>query len=91
MGIFIKPHLSEPISSFRCVGMVDAFWVTTPEDETYLIHMQNQERPFALAGIFDHWQTPKSGVYSTGFTIITAEANPMLRRIGVENMPVIIN
>lgn len=91
MGIFMKPHLSEPISSFRCVAMVDAFLVTTPEDETYLIHMQNQERLFALAGIFDHWQDPKSGAYSTGFTIITAEANPMLRRIGIENMPVIIN
>jgi len=90
MGIFLKPHFSEPISSFRCVVMVDAFLVTTPEDEIYLIHMQNQERPFALAGIFDHWQDPKTGVYSTGFTIITAEANPMLRRIGVGSMPVII-
>lgn len=91
MGIFAKPHLSEPIVSFRCAVIVDAFLVTSYDNTNYLIHMQNHERPFALAGIYDHWQDPKTGIYHTGFAILTAEANPMLKRIGVNFMPVILN
>ena len=38
MGIFMKPHLSEPISSFRCVVMVDAFLVTIPINIMAYLH-----------------------------------------------------
>ena len=90
MDIFLKPDFSEPINLMRCVVMVDAFLVTSPDNTNYLIHMQNKERPFALAGLYDRWQDPKTGVYSTGFTILTAASNPMIARIGVDQMPVII-
>ena len=52
--------------------------------------MQNKERPFSLAGIYDHWKDPLTGEVTAGFAIITVEANPMLRRIGVDLMPVIL-
>ena len=70
--------------------LVDAFLVTSPENAHYLIYMQNKERPFSLAGIYDHWKDPQTGKVTTGFAIITAGANPMLRRIGVNLMPVIL-
>ena len=43
-----------------------------------------------MAGIYDHWKNPLTGEITTGFAIITAGANPMLRRIGVDLMPVIL-
>ena len=53
--------------------------------------MKNKERPFALAGIYDLWKDPLTGEVTTGFAIITVVANPMLRRIGVDLMPVILS
>ena len=90
MVVFMKPNFCAPIISQRCVVLVDAFLITSPENVHYLIHMQNKERPFALAGIYDHWKDPFTGEVSTGFAIIMAGANPMLRRIGVHHMPVIL-
>lgn len=90
MGILMKVDFCEPITAFRCVVLVDAFLVTSPENKHYLIYMQNKERPFALAGIYDHWKDSKTGEDSVGFTLLTAAANPMLRRIGVDHMPVIL-
>jgi putative SOS response-associated peptidase YedK len=52
--------------------------------------MQNQERPFAITAIHDNWMNFETGLYETGFGIITVAANPMLRRIGIEHMPVIL-
>ena len=90
MGIFMKPNFCAPITSQRCVVLLDAFLVTSPENIHYLIHMQNKERPFALAGIYDYWKDPQTGKFTVGFAIITTGANPMLRRIGVNQMPVIV-
>ena len=90
MNIFINRQFIQSLNAFRCVVMVDAFLVTSPDNEIYLIHMQNHERPFAIAGIYDHWKDPQTDKFTTGFTIITAEANPMLKRIGIDHMPVIL-
>lgn len=54
------------------------------------MHMQNHERPFAIAGIYDHWKDPQTDKFRTGFTITTAASNPMLKRIGIDHMPVIL-
>lgn len=90
MGILMKVDFCEPITAFRCVVLVDAFLVTSPENKHYLVYMQNKERPFALAGIYDHWKDPATGEGFVGFTLLTVAANPMLRRIGVSEMPVIL-
>ena len=86
----MKHDFCAPITSQRCVVLVDAFLVTYPENVHYLIYMQNKERPFALAGIYDHWKDPLTGEVTTGFAIITVGANPMLSRICVNHMPVIL-
>ncbi|MBA4411568.1 MAG: hypothetical protein C0397_19385 [Odoribacter sp.] len=90
MNIFINRQLIQSLNAFRCVVMVDAFLVTSPDNRIYLIHMQNHERPFAIAGIYDHWKDQLTDKFLTGFTIITAESNPMLKRIGIDHMPAIL-
>ena len=90
MRICLGLTYSASFHSCRCAVLVDAFLVTSPDNTTYLIHMQNKERPFALAGIYANWLNKATNHYETGFLIITAASNPMLRRIGVEHMPVIL-
>jgi putative SOS response-associated peptidase YedK len=87
---FNKSGYYRQLIGSRCVVFVDAFLVTSPDNTTYLIHMQNHERPFVIAAIHDHWLNFNTGLYETGFAIITAAANPMLKRIGIEHMPVIL-
>ena len=86
----IKPEFAASFHSYRCAVLVDAFLVISPDNNNYLIHMQNKERPFAIAGIYANWLNPETTLYETGFCVITAASNPMLRRIGVEHMPVIL-
>lgn len=86
----IKPEFDSSLHFYRCAVLVDAFLVTSPDNTTYLIHMQNKERPFAIAGIYANWLNPENNLYETGFCVITAASNLMLRRIGVETMPVIL-
>lgn len=88
--LFMKNGYSRQLINYRCAVIVDAFIVTAPDNSNYLIHMQNKERPFAIAGIYDSWLNFDTGLYERGFAIITAAANPMLRRIGIEHMPIII-
>jgi putative SOS response-associated peptidase YedK len=90
MRIVTRLEYSASMRSCRCAILADAFLVTSPDNTTYLIHMQHQERPFALAGIYANWLNAETGTCETGFTLITAASNPMLRRIGIEHMPVIL-
>ncbi|HZL11696.1 MAG TPA: SOS response-associated peptidase family protein [Prolixibacteraceae bacterium] len=90
MRIFTKPDFAAALHSFRCVVLIDAFLVSSPDNSNYLIHMQNKERPFAIAGIYANWLNPETNLYETGFCILTAASNPMLRRVGAEHMPVIL-
>lgn len=89
-SFFSKVGYYRQLINSRCVVFVDAFLVNSPDNITYLIHMQNKERPFAIAAIYDNWMNFNTGFYETGFAIITAAANPMLKRIGIEHMPVIL-
>jgi putative SOS response-associated peptidase YedK len=90
MRIVTRLEYSASMRSCRCAVLTDAFLVTSPNNTTYLIHMQHHERPFALAGIYANWLNSETGNYEPGFTLITAAANPMLRLIGIEHMPVIL-
>jgi len=90
MRICLGLTYSASFHSCRCAVLVDGFLVSSPDNTTYLIHMQNKERPFALAGIYANWFNKETKHYETGFLVITTAANPMLRRIGVDTMPVIL-
>lgn len=82
---------AESFNRFRCVIFIDAFLATSKDNSTYLIHMQNPEdKPFSIAGIYTHYTHPFDSTCSTGFAIITVHPNNMLKRIGVDSMPVIL-
>jgi putative SOS response-associated peptidase YedK len=86
-----KVQYAESLANYRCIVLVDAFLVTSPDGSSYLVHMQNRELPFALAGIYSNWLNKETNRIETGFAILTTASNPKLRRIGVDHMPVILN
>ena len=53
-----------------------------------------EDRPlFSLAGIYDSWHCPQGGGPAMTFSIVTTEANPLMRHIDNANcrMPVILS
>ena len=46
----------------------------------YYISLADHQ-PFALAGNWDKWQNPDTGIESQTFSVITTEANPLMTQI----------
>ncbi|MAY83363.1 MAG: hypothetical protein CMP59_04440 [Flavobacteriales bacterium] len=93
-GIIKKPFFRAAIRSKRCLIPADAFIEgTTKEklDKPYLVYMENGERPFAFAGIYDEWIDKESGEVYPNFAIITCRPNPLLQKIPHHRMPVILD
>jgi putative SOS response-associated peptidase YedK len=89
-----RPAFRNLISSKRCLVLADGFFewrhfqgYTYP----YYIHLIDQQ-PFAFAGLFDHWTSPKTGETLQTFTIITSKANRLLEQVHNKRkrMPVIL-
>jgi putative SOS response-associated peptidase YedK len=93
-GIIQKPAFRKPIRSQRCLIPADAF-IEGPEKEKlnkpYVVYLRNKVRPFAFAGIWDHWTNPESGEMISSFAIITTVANSLLLKIPHHRSPVILN
>jgi putative SOS response-associated peptidase YedK len=91
--IVSKPMFRQAIRSQRCLVIADAF-IEGPEVEKlskpYVVYLRNKQRPFAMAGIYDHWQHPQSGEAVHSFAIITTVANAVLQKIGHHRSPVIL-
>ena len=58
------------------------------EKRPYLIGMATGE-PFTLAGLWENWKDPASGEWVRTFTIITTDANELVRELH-DRMPVVI-
>jgi len=71
--------------------IADAYYEWSDQNKPYLVFLQNKNRPFAFAGIYDHWQNPESKEIVTSFAIITTTANSLLQSIGVKRMPIILS
>ena len=92
-GIINKPAFRKPIRSQRCLIIADAFIEGTTDDglsKPYLVYLQNKERPFAMAGIFDEWKNVKTGEIIHSFSIITTTANSLMQMIPHQRMPVVL-
>ncbi len=89
-AIFLKSSFKKPIQSQRCMVIADAYIEWSAYKKPYLVYLQNKERPFAFAGIYDQWKDPLTGLKSNSFAIITTTANSLLQKIGVKRMPVIL-
>ena len=92
-GIIQKPMFRSSIRNKRCLVVADAF-IEGPKKEKlskpYCVYLRNNERPFALAGIWDEWINKESGEIVHSFAILTTVTNELMHRIGHHRSPVIV-
>ena len=85
-----KPSFRNLVSQRRCLIPADGFYEWRREGNRknpVWIHLKKKE-PFAFAGLWDSWRNPQEGDVLNTFTIITTDANALVRRIH-NRMPVI--
>ena len=87
-----KPSFKNAFKRRRCLVFADGFyeWQSTPHSKTktpYYIHLKNHQ-PFAIAGIWEIWQSP-DGSEIRSCSLITTQASENLKHIH-SRMPVII-
>jgi putative SOS response-associated peptidase YedK len=80
--IFEKPAF-RIAAQHRCLILVDGFFEFfhfAKQTYPYHIHLKDDE-PMALGGIRSVWHDPVDGTAITTVSIVTTEANPLMRRI----------
>jgi putative SOS response-associated peptidase YedK len=84
-----KPAFRDLVSRRRCLIPADGFfeWRRDGEKTPVWVHAKNRE-PFVFAGLWDSWRSLKAADALHTFTIITTEANELIRGIH-PRMPVI--
>jgi putative SOS response-associated peptidase YedK len=85
-----KPAFRSAFRRRRCLVLADGYYEWKKEGsrkQPYLIHMAD-DRPFAFAGLWEHWEKGEEGPWET-CTIITTEANDLTRALH-DRMPVIL-
>lgn len=80
----------KPLQSQRCLVLADAYYDWSKAKKPYLMYLQEKQRPFAMAGLYDYRQNPDTKEILSSFCIITISANPLLQSIGIKRMPVIL-
>jgi putative SOS response-associated peptidase YedK len=95
-GLAEKPSFRAAFRARRCLVPADGFyeWQATPHGKRpYRIGLAGgppEALPlFAFAGLWEHWEKAQDGVPVESCTIVTTEANELLRLIH-ERMPVIL-
>ena len=85
-----KPAYRAAFRRHRCLVVADGFYEWRQADrhkQPYYICMHDH-RPFAFAGLWDHWTSPEQETIET-CTILTTDANAVLRPLH-DRMPVIL-
>jgi putative SOS response-associated peptidase YedK len=85
-----KPSFKQLVARRRCLVPADGFYEWRREGNRKVpmwIYLKNRV-PFAFAGLWDYWRDPAGDKELYSFTIITTEANVLLRPIH-NRMPVI--
>lgn len=88
-----KPSFRGSYRHKRCLILADGYyeWKSVAGRKTktpYFIHMHDR-RPFAMAGLWDHWESPEGSSLNT-CTIITTSPNELMQSIH-DRMPVILH
>lgn len=90
-GVAEKPSFRSAFRRRRCLVLADGFYewqkISTRKQPHY-IHLANR-RPFAFAGLWEHWEDPQ-GEAIDSCTIITTEPNDMMTKLH-NRMPVILH
>lgn len=84
-----KPFFRSAFGSHRCLIPCDGFYewkAVSGGKQPYFIRLKD-EAPFALAGLWDHWEG--EGDETDTFTILVTEANKLLHPVH-DRMPVIL-
>ncbi|MEA3642421.1 MAG: SOS response-associated peptidase [Lamprobacter sp.] len=86
-----KPAYRAAFRERRCLIPADAFyeWQAGADGKQPFAIRRTDRTPFAMAGLFEHWQGEDGSVIDS-CTIIVTEANALLRPIH-ERMPVILD
>jgi putative SOS response-associated peptidase YedK len=85
-----KPAYRAPFRRHRCLVVADGFYEWRQADrhkQPYYIRMRDH-RPFAFAGLWDHWAGPQRKTIES-CVILTTAANAILRPLH-DRMPVIL-
>ena len=85
-----KPAFRHPFRTQRCLVVADGFYEWQRQDgwkRPFFVHRQD-DRPFAFAGLWDHWEKDETPIYSCIF--LTTDANEVLAPIH-DRMPVILS
>ena len=95
LGLRDKPSFRKPFRSQRCLIPADAFIEGTIKEKLgkpFVVYpVDKNDRPFAFAGLFDHWVDRESGEIISTFTIITTTATPLLQKLPHHRSPVILD
>ncbi len=86
-----KPSFRSAFKRKRCLIVANGFfeWKRNgKEKQPFLIRMRD-EKPFAFAGLWEHWKNPK-GETIQSCTIVTTEPNKLMEKIH-NRMPMILS
>ncbi len=86
-----KPSFRGAFKSRRCLVPADGFYEWQRQErgrQPFFIRM-SEGTPFAIAGLWEHWQGPGGEVIES-CTLLTTEANEIMRPLH-DRMPVILN
>jgi putative SOS response-associated peptidase YedK len=85
-----KPSFKQLLGSRRCLIPADGFyeWARAGKGKIPTHVRMKDRRPFTMAGLWDVWRDP-DGEELYSFTIVTTEANKLLRPIH-DRMPLIL-
>jgi putative SOS response-associated peptidase YedK len=88
-----KPSFRGALKYHRCLIFADGFFewqaqVGSKSKVPHFIHLKSG-KPFAFAGLWEHWQSPEGSEIKSA-TIITTEPNDLMSRLH-NRMPVILH
>ena len=89
-----KPTFRGPFKNRRCLILIDGFyeWPKKPSKDRRPRHIRFRDRrPMAVAGLWDRWTDPATGIVVDSCTIVTTEANELLAGVPHDRMPVILD
>ena len=94
LGLREKPSFRKPFKSQRCLVIADAFIEGTEKEKLnkpFVVYpISKSDRPFAFAGLYDHYIDEETGEVTSSFSIITSVATPLLKKIPHHRSPVIL-
>lgn len=86
-----KPSFKTALKRRRCLILVDGFfeWHREGKTKTPFLFRRKDEKPFALAGLWEEWKPKDAPEVLRTCTIITTDANSLMAPVH-DRMPVIL-